>query len=300
MKRNRTTKRSKAAARKRKASIIAVGNQKGGVGKTTVTVNLAAALGEMDQKVLVVDLDPSAGATHHLGVDPYGFEGSAELLTNQTLPNDLAITETMPQNVSLIASRGELASVAPEEARTLREALAPARDEYDFIFLDTPPNPKSPSTLAAYATADWFVLVSPPNTLDILGLSEAIRDIADARKKLNPNLEILGTIFNAVDTRSLAVRDTEAFLSAHKNLRPFEKSPFIPRSVYPNRAAGQGTTLLGLRGTRYKDITLNYESIAGEIVERCHNRKAFLATPAPGSPGESSQKRQKKPRRRRT
>src|SRR5262244_3658607 len=91
--------------------VIGIGNQKGGVGKSTNTVHIAAALGEKGYRVLVVDLDPSAGATKHLGIPPDGFAGTLELLTTRETPQTLAITDGMPKNVHLIAARNELAEL---------------------------------------------------------------------------------------------------------------------------------------------------------------------------------------------
>ncbi len=258
-------------------AVIAVGNQKGGVGKTTVTVNLAAALGDAGHHVLVIDLDPSGGATHHLGVDPYAFEGTVELLNDQSNPGDLAITEGMPMNVSLIAARDELGSITGDIARQLRAGLTQARADYDFILLDTPPNPKSPTTFAAYAAADWFLFVTTPHFLSVRGLTEALRDVGTVRQAVNPGLEVLGVVFNAVDTRSLALRDTKAFLKQHPSLRPFGRKGFIPHSVFPNRVAEEGKTLFQSRQTRYKAVTLRFTQIAREINKRCRDRGGFLA-----------------------
>lgn len=257
--------------------VIAVGNQKGGVGKTAVTVNLAAALGEQGRRVLVLDLDPSSGATHHLGVDPFAYEGSVELLTTDAAIESLAISEDLPEGVELIASRSDMAAAGVIDLAKLRGKLVKARDVYDFILLDTPPNPKSPCTFAAYAVADWFLFVSSPQVLSVRGLSEAIRDVASIRQGPNRGLEVLGVVFNAVDTRTLAVRDTEAFIDRHKDLRPFTRSPFIPASVDVNRAAEQGRALHQVKSLRYKPVTLCFDDLASEIAERCANREAFLA-----------------------
>lgn len=258
-------------------TVIAIGNQKGGVGKTTVTVNLAAALGEHGHKVLVIDLDPSGGATHHLGVDPYAYEGTVELLSGQGAPADLAITEGMPTNVSLIAARDELGSTVGDIVSQLWAGLTAARSTYDYILLDTPPNPKSPNTFAAYAVADWFLFVTTPHALSVRGLTEALRDVGTVRQTVNPGLEVLGVVFNAVDTRSLALRDTKSFLKQHPTLRPFGRKGFIPYSVFPNRAAEEGVTLFQSRRYRYKAVTLRFEQIAQEINKRCRNRDQFLA-----------------------
>lgn len=257
---------------------IAIGNQKGGVGKSTVTVNLAAALGELGHKVLVIDLDPSGGATHHLGIDPYAYEGAVELLTQQADPIDLAITEGMPKNVSLIAARDELGSATGDRVKQLQAGLASARAAFDLILLDTPPNPKSPNTFAAYAAADWFLFVTIPHVLSVRGLSEALRDISNVRQAVNPGLEILGVVFNAVDTRSSALRDTKAFLQKHQDLRPFGANGFIPWSVFANRAAEEGKTLFQLRGNRHKAITNRFKQIARAVVKRCSDRDRFLAS----------------------
>lgn len=285
-----TRRRTKPKRQQPLGAVIAIGNQKGGVGKTTVTVNLAAALGELGHKVLIIDLDPSAGSTHHLGVDPYAYEGTVELLTQQADPEELAVTEEMPENVSLIAGRDELATAPGRRAKQLNVCLPKARKAFDFVLLDTPPNPKSPNTLGAYAVAEWFLFTTIPDTLSVRGLSEALRDVGTARQKGNPDLEILGVVFNAVDTRSLALRDTRAFLKKHKNLRPFGAKGFIPYSVYPNRAAEQGKTLFQITGTRLPPLLTRFKHIARAVAMRCSDREDFLVSVS-GGQGAAKRKR---------
>jgi len=273
----------------RPTAVIAIGNQKGGVGKTTITVNLAAALGELGHKVLIIDLDPSAGATHHLGIDPYAYEGTVELLTGQGAPIDLAITEGMPKNVSLIPARDELASLDTDHVTWLRaglDGLRQTREDqedrqipgaFDYILLDTPPNPKSPNTFAAYATADWFLFVTTPHDLPVRGLTEALRDVGTVRQSDNPSLEVLGVVFTAVDTRTLALRDTKAFLKKHPGLRPFGREGFIPLSVFPNRAVQQGVSVFQLKGHRCREVTSRFKRIAKAVVKRCADRERSSA-----------------------
>src|SRR4030095_4258928 len=131
---------------RRLRTVIAVGNQKGGVGKTTNAVHVAAALGERGYRCLVIDLDPSAGATKHLGVPLQSFAGTLELLTTEETPQSLAIHEKMPTGVHLIPSRTQLAELDShlskfiDKTRVLERPLELARQDYDFIWLDTPPN----------------------------------------------------------------------------------------------------------------------------------------------------------------
>src|SRR5215208_976814 len=130
--------RSDAMPQIRPGVVIAVGNQKGGVGKSTNTVHLAAALGEKGYSSLIIDLDPSAGSTKHLGIPPESFAGTLELLTTEETPETLAVTEKMPKNVSLIPARAELAeldhllSKFVDRTRILERAINLAKPTYDF------------------------------------------------------------------------------------------------------------------------------------------------------------------------
>ena len=147
---------------RRLRTVIAVGNQKGGVGKTTNAVHVAAALGERGYRCLVIDLDPSAGATRHLGVPLQSFAGTLELLTTDETPEALIITKKLPKRVHLIPSRPQLSeldsmlSKFDDKTQILERPLKLARRHYDFIFLDTPPSAGATTTVAAYSSADWF------------------------------------------------------------------------------------------------------------------------------------------------
>lgn len=260
--------------------VIGVGNQKGGVGKSTNTVHLAAALGEKGHTVLIIDLDPSAGATRHLGVPPDAFLGTLELLTTAETPETLAIDDDMPDNVHIIAARTELAeldsllSKYSDKTRILERAIELAKPQYDFILLDTPPNPAATTTIAAYSVAEWFLLSVFPHPLSVGGLNEALKDIADVRARRNPNLEVLGVLLTAVDRRTTLWREVQHVIDTALPGRTFPTA--ISQSVDIAKAAGQGHTLFQSKHRERYEVVHQYRSLADEIVRRTAQRERFL------------------------
>lgn len=196
----------------RAGTVIVVGNQKGGVGKTTTAVHLAAALTHGGYRCLLIDLDPAAGATRHLGVPEDRFAGTLELLTGDDSVANLTITEGMPHGVHLIPSRPQLSELDAELSKfadrtmLLERPLAEARAGYDFIILDTAPTAGATTTVAAYSAAEWILLSAFPHPLSLGGLTEAFNDIADVRRRRNPALEVLGVVFTNVDGRTSRLR----------------------------------------------------------------------------------------------
>lgn len=261
--------------------VIAVGNQKGGVGKSTNTVHLATALGERGYESLVIDLDPSAGSTKHLGIPPESFAGTLELLISEETPESLAVTEKMPRGVHLIPARAELSELDHhmskfiDRTRILERALALARPIYDFVFLDTPPNPGATTTVAAYSSADWFLLSAFPHPLAVGGLNEALKDIVDVRARRNPNLEVLGVVVSAVDGRSNLWRDVEEVVSRGLPGRGFQT--MISQAIEVAKCSGRGKTILQMKGHDKHPVANQYRALAEEIEERVLNREDFLA-----------------------
>jgi len=261
--------------------VLAVGNQKGGVGKSTNTVHLAAALGERGYTSLIIDLDPSAGATKHLGIPPESFAGTLELLTTEETPETLAVTEKLPKGVSLIPARAELAeldhllSKFVDRTRILDRALSLARPAFDFIFLDTPPNPGAITTVAAYSSAEWFLLSAFPHPLAVGGLNEALKDIVDVRARRNPTLEVLGVIVTAVDARSNLWREVEDVVNRALPGRSFQTK--ISQAIEVAKCSGRGKTLLQMKSHDKHPVTIQYRILAGEIEERVLNRDDFIA-----------------------
>lgn len=280
---------------KRPGIAIGIGNQKGGVGKSTNTVHIAAALGEKGHRVLVIDLDPSAGATKHLGIPPDGFAGTLELLTTDETPQTLAISEGMPKNVHLIPARTELAELDKllskfvDKTSILDRALKLARLEYDYVLLDTPPNPQAPTTVGAYSAAEWFLLSVFPHPLSVGGLNEAFKDIIDVRARKNPTLEVLGVVLTSVDRRTNLWREVLDVISQAVPGRDF--ATMISQAIEVAKAAGQGKTIFQTRyGTKH-EVANQYRDLADEIEWRTSNRDAFVTGILP-PPDFTSRRRQ--------
>lgn len=260
---------------------IAVGNQKGGVGKTTNTVHIAAALGQQGFHCLIMDLDPAAGATKHLGIPVNSFAGTLELLTTDETVDTLAIAENMPQNVHLVPSRPQLSEIDNlvskyvDRTRILERPIEQARAKYDFIFLDTGPSAAFTTTVAAYSTAEWFLLSAFPHPLSLGGLTEAFNDIADVRKHRNPGLEVLGVVFTNVDRRATKLRaQLEDVVNEALPGRRFDTS--ISQAVILPDASGRGKTLFQFPKFENIPVAQQYLRLSVEVEHRVRHREEFL------------------------
>jgi chromosome partitioning protein len=262
--------------------LIAVGNQKGGVGKTTNTVHIAAALGQRGYRSLIIDLDPAAGATKHLGVPENSFAGSLELLSTEETVESLAVTDKMPKGVHLIPSRPQLSELDSvlskyvDRTRILDRPVEAARKLYDFVWLDTQPAAAATTTVAAYSCAEWFLLSAFPHPLSLGGLTEAFNDIADVRKHRNPGLEVLGVVFTNVDGRATRLRaQLEAVV--HQALPGRRFDTYISQAVILPDLSGRGKTLFQLPRYGKLAVARQYLRLAQEVEHRVVSREAFLS-----------------------
>jgi chromosome partitioning protein len=214
--------------RSRRCRVIGVGNQKGGVGKTTISVNLAAALAEMGFRVLVFDLDMNCGATQHLGLDPGGYIGTLEVLVSEEDVKDVIVRAgdkdadaELPDRLDLVPASRDLEKIHEyllrkskflDHRRLLRDPIESIAGDYDFVFLDTAPN-ATPPTIAAYASSDYFLLATMPEAFAVNALSEAARDVAEARQSVNKNLRLLGVVVASYDERGRITREINDFVA---------------------------------------------------------------------------------------
>ena len=268
-----------------KTRVIAVGNQKGGVGKTTNTVHIARALAEKGRKVLIIDLDMNHGATRHFGIEPDAFLGSFEMLVGGEDAANLVLTSadkeegvSLPDNLDLIPAARKLEGIdqavmskskfmSPREV--LKTPLDQLRGKYDFIFLDTAPNATLP-TLAAYMSADYFILSAMPDPFAIAGLNDALRDITDARQRGNEKLSLLGVVISAVDKRTSLANSLSDFVEQSFRIGDSAESvkfkSTIGRSTVIPQTQRVGKTLFETHSTH--KVTDEYRALATEIEER--------------------------------
>jgi chromosome partitioning protein len=266
----------------RKTSVIAIGNQKGGVGKTTNTVQIATALCELGRKCLIWDLDMNHGATLHFGIPSESFLGTYEILMGDENPEDMILTNAddgieLPDNLHLIPARRNLENI--DEALAARdkflnkpdvliEPIRRLRGLYDYIFLDTAPNATTP-TIAAYKSADWFILSALPETFAIAGLNDALADIDKARRRGNRELRLLGVVVSCTDKRTTLSNQLSFYVEKIFGPDGQKSAKFtttISRAVVIPKAQKVGKTIFQTNSTH--KVTDEYRSLAREIEER--------------------------------
>ncbi|GAB1406476.1 AAA family ATPase [Thermomonas brevis] len=256
------------------ARIIAIANQKGGVGKTTTAVNLSAALARTPKRVLLVDLDPQGNATMGSGVDKRTLAASlTDVLLDGVPVRDALVRgedgyDLLPGNIDLTAAEIRLMDVDGREQK-LKQALAAIRGDYDFIVIDCPPS-LSLLTLNALNAADSVLVPMQCEYYALEGLSALLETIDALKDRLNPALEIEGVLRTMFDVRNNLANAVSAELTNHFGELVFRT--IIPRNVRLAEAPSHGQSIIGYdKGSRGG---VAYLGLAGELLRRQRERGA--------------------------
>ena len=249
--------------------IVAIATQKGGVGKTTTCINLAASMAATKRKVLVIDLDPQGNATMASGVDKYQVDATAYELLVEDTPFDDVVCRKTTGHYDLIAANGDvtaaeikLMEVFAREVR-LKNALAPVRDNYDFIFIDCPPS-LNLLTINAMAAADSVLVPMQCEYFALEGLTALMDTISKLAAVVNDNLKIEGLLRTMYDPRNRLANEVSDQLKKHFGNKVYRT--VIPRNVRLAEAPSHGKPAMYY--DKYSAGAKAYLALAGEMLRR--------------------------------
>ncbi len=258
--------------------VIAIANQKGGVGKTTTAINLAASLAAIEHPTIVIDIDPQSNTTSGLGIDSKTVTnsiyevmiGSADI--NESIrQTELDFLDLVPAHINLVGAEIEMID-REERERILKKALADLRERYDFVIIDCPPS-LGLLTINALTASDSIVIPVQCEYFALEGLGQLLNTIKIVRQHLNPELDIEGVLLTMYDTRTRLSNQVAEEVKRYFDDRVFKS--VISRNVRLAEAPSFGKPALLYDSTSVG--AKNYLSLAREIIKK--NRKMFKNSP---------------------
>ncbi len=248
--------------------IIAIANQKGGVGKTTTAINLGGCMGVLEYKTLIVDADPQANATSGVGLDPKNTKNIYDCLINQVHPADLIIKtenpnlDILPSHIDLVGAELEMINL-PNREHMLKMALDKIKDNYDFIIIDCSPS-LGLITVNALTAADSVMVPVQCEYFALEGLGKLLNTIKIVQGRLNPSLEIEGIVLTMYDTRLRLANQVVDEVKTHFQELVFDT--VIHRNTKLGEAPSFGETIV-MHDAASKG-SINYLNFAREILQR--------------------------------
>lgn len=249
--------------------IISVANQKGGVGKTTTTINLAASLAALEFKTLIVDADPQANATSGVGVDPKEVEISVyECMVNGSnardsiVSTDIKYLDLLPSHIDLVGAEVEMVNIEEREEK-MKLALAEVKEEYDYIIIDCSPS-LGLITINALTTSDSVIVPVQCEYFALEGLGKLLNTIKIIQTRLNPSLDIEGILLTMYDVRLNLANQVVEEVKMHFESLVFDT--MIPRNIKLSESPGFGMPAI----THDADSkgSISYLNLAKEILQR--------------------------------